>query len=258
VTGYAEHLPAPALGNHVACYWSIHGEEHRAYRVLPDGCMDLVFDLAEGAGQVVGIMTTAKVVAARRRIAFFGVRFRPGEATAFVRCSAREVRDADVSLAEMFGRLGATLAERLAEAPSDLGRVRIVEAWLLEKKLGARFAEPRVRAAVRAIEASRGAVTVKRLAEQAGIGERQLERAFDERVGVGPKALARAIRLQAFVAALETRGTAPIASVAAEAGFADEPHLCREVRALTGLTPRELYLERTSDQRMSDSFKSTG
>jgi AraC-like DNA-binding protein len=211
--------------------------------------MDVLFDLAGGAGQVVGVMTRAEVVPSAARVDLLGVRFRPGEAAAFLDFSAREARDRSLSLDEVWGRAGAELALRLAES-TPAARLRVLDAWLLERKLRARFAEPRVRLAVRALEETQGATSVRELAARAGLGERQLERAFDERVGVGPKALARAIRLQAFVAALDRRVGASIAAVAADAGFADEPHLVREVKSLAGVTPRELYRE-----RMSDSFK---
>jgi AraC-like DNA-binding protein len=33
----------------------------------------------------------------------------------------------------------------------------------------------------------------------------------------------------------------PIAEAAAEAGYADQPHLSREVRALAGVAPSKIY-----------------
>ncbi len=250
--GYAEPRPPLALGSHVACNWTLGAADLRAHRVLPDGCMDLLFDVAAGTGQVIGVMTRAEVVPCVERVDLLGVRFRPGEATAFLGFSAREARDRTLSLDEVWGRIGSDLAQRLADA-APASRLRLLDAWLLDRKLRARFAEPRVRKAIRVLEATRGATPVRDLAAHAGLGERQLERAFDERVGVSPKALARAIRLQAFVAALDRRAGASLAAVAADAGFADEPHLVREVKALAGVTPRELYRE-----RMSDSFKPAG
>jgi AraC-like DNA-binding protein len=57
-------------------------------------------------------------------------------------------------------------------------------------------------------------------------------------VGYGPRTLARVLRLQRAVVLL--RSGRPAAEVAVEAGYADQPHLSREMRALTGRTPREL------------------
>ena len=46
--------------------------------------------------------------------------------------------------------------------------------------------------------------------------------------------------------AVSALGSSPVsqAELAARAGYADEPHLLRELRALTGLLPGELRAER--------------
>jgi AraC-like DNA-binding protein len=75
-------------------------------------------------------------------------------------------------------------------------------------------------------------------AARSGLGERQLRRRCEAAFGYGPKTLARVLRLQRALE-LARRGV-PFASVAAEAGYADQPHLAREVRALTGLPLGEL------------------
>jgi AraC-like DNA-binding protein len=57
---------------------------------------------------------------------------------------------------------------------------------------------------------------------------------------LGPKTFQRIGRLQRF---LELAAAAPgrgLAELAAEAGYADQPHLSREARALAGLTATEL------------------
>ena len=76
------------------------------------------------------------------------------------------------------------------------------------------------------------------VAAETGLGERQLRRRCEAAFGYGPKTLARVLRLQRALA-LARAGT-PFAAVAADAGYADQPHLSREVRALTGLPLGEL------------------
>ena len=76
------------------------------------------------------------------------------------------------------------------------------------------------------------------LAERLGLGERQLRRRFTEGVGYGPKTYARVARFRTALALLE-RGTPP-ARVALDAGYADQPHLTRELVALGGRTPAAL------------------
>ncbi|MER7124688.1 helix-turn-helix domain-containing protein, partial [Streptomyces goshikiensis] len=68
-----------------------------------------------------------------------------------------------------------------------------------------------------------------------GLGERRLHRLSLDAFGYGPRLLGRVLRLQRALA-LSRRGLAQ-AEVAYAAGYADQAHLTREVRALAGVTP---------------------
>lgn len=235
---YREHPPCAALSAYVACYWTMEpsGAPHR---VLPDGCFDLLFDVGAARADVVGVMTTAIVTPPGPPSAYFGVRFRPGMELAFAGIAARETRDQVVDLGQVWGGEGRALGARVAAAASTPARVAIADAFLLERRARARHApDARVRAAVRAIESSVGRVRVPELARALSIGERQLERAFDLHVGLGPKALARVVRMRAAIDAL--RAGVPFADAALRAGYADQAHMTRELRVMAGATPREL------------------
>jgi methylphosphotriester-DNA--protein-cysteine methyltransferase len=91
---------------------------------------------------------------------------------------------------------------------------------------------------------------VDALAGRLGAAPRTLERAFDERVGLGPKLLGRVVRLQSLVAAMD-RDRAPWSALAAALSFADQAHLVREVGKLAGATPADLLDERRA---VSDLF----
>ena len=80
---------------------------------------------------------------------------------------------------------------------------------------------------------------VDELATALGFSERQLRRRFLAAVGYGPKTLQRVLRLRRFLASAGSSFDG-LAAVAASAGYADQAHLARECRALTGLTPGQL------------------
>ena len=76
------------------------------------------------------------------------------------------------------------------------------------------------------------------VADAAGLSPRQLLRLSNAAFGYGPKTLARVLRV---TQALElARAGRRFADVAATTGFADQAHLAREVKAMTGLTLRGL------------------
>ncbi|MFS4516626.1 helix-turn-helix domain-containing protein, partial [Delftia tsuruhatensis] len=67
---------------------------------------------------------------------------------------------------------------------------------------------------------------------------RSLRRLCHAQFGYGPKTLERVLRFQRLLALARSDRQAGLAALAAEAGYADQAHLSREVRALCGITPR--------------------
>lgn len=199
------------------------------YRVLPDGCMDLLWH--DGLLLVAGPDTAGYQAQARPGSRWVGLRFAPGTGPALLGTPARELRDLRVPLDALWPAAAARrLAERAADDPAA-----VLDAWAEARLAECGPGDP-VAAAVAGALAARAGVAAA--AAAVGLGERQLRRRCEAAFGYGPKTLARVLRLQRALD-LARRGT-PLASVAAEAGYADQPHLTREVRALTGLPPGEL------------------
>lgn len=238
---YMEALPHAALAQHIECFWVRIAEPAPSpHRVLPDGAMDFIFQLA-GPGQaaVVGTMTRALVLPQASRSDAVGVRFRPGGLAAFLPEHAATLTDRSEAVAEVAGVAVQSLCDRLRMHEDARARVAELERVL---QVGLQRAAPldmHVGAAVRLIERTGGTVTSAELVRQLGICERQLERRFAARVGVTPKFFARVVRFKsAQQLARSPRGQrVGWAGVAAQAGYCDQAHLIREFGALAGLSP---------------------
>jgi AraC-like DNA-binding protein len=232
--------PVRQLG--IDAFWEHRGSA-RAHRILPDGCMDFLFDLSTGASRVIGAMSTARVVAVPDGAHVFGVRFRPGSAVRYLDEHAGAFLDAAPELSLFRRGAFARLAPELADARDLEQRSAIVTRALNAPGLRRRAPDPRVRRAVSLVEASRGTSTMRSVAHDVGLGERQLERLFVEQVGHGPKLFARIVRLRHAIG-LASRARLRQAELAVSAGFSDEPHLLRECRTIARATLRTLTLER--------------
>ena len=203
------------------------------YRVLPDGCMDLVW--CDGSLLIAGPDTTAHVTRDRPGTSYAGLRFAPGTGPTVLGAPAREVRDQRIPLDALWPAPEARrLAERAADDPAG-----VLEKWATDRLRSAAPADPLPGAVAAALARGR---TVGAVADRTGLGARRLHRRCEAAFGYGPKTLARILRLQRALAA--ARGGVPFATVAAEAGYADQPHLAREVRALAGVTLGELVSPR--------------
>jgi AraC family transcriptional regulator len=81
-------------------------------------------------------------------------------------------------------------------------------------------------------------LTVERIANVVGVHPVHLARVFRRRYGCSIGEYARNWRVEVASRQLAT-STSPIAEVAAVAGFADQSHLCRTFKTVSGLTPNE-------------------
>lgn len=88
---------------------------------------------------------------------------------------------------------------------------------------------------------SGGLLTIEAIADAVGWSRRHLELQFRRELGVSPK---QACRLRRFERAVGlVRDNHDLAEAAAIAGFADQPHLYRDWRELTGTTPKRWLLD---------------
>jgi AraC-like DNA-binding protein len=238
---YREWVPPPGLAAWVECAWEVTvppgGGEH-VHRVLPDGCIDLVFREREGL-QVAGPDTRAILAAIPAGGSAVGVRMRPGGAPALLGLRPSGLRDSRVPAAAAAGPGAQALEDALAGAPRPAPRAQLLLGWLAERAPGAGAPDPVVAAAAAALGASPG-LGVARLARELGLGERHLRRRVVEGVGYGPKRLARILRLQRALAVARAEPGLGWAAVAQRAGYADQPHLVNDARELAGATPSGL------------------
>lgn len=222
--GYREQAAPGALD----CLWvRVAGEEGERTDVLPDACSDLIWRAGRGAF-VAGPDTGPVPVESPPGAVLLGIRFRPGAGGPALGLPLGELRDRRVDLAELDPALAAELhgeltpaeaaerleraARRFAAAPADAAVAEAV----------ARLADPAVR--------------VEALADELGLSDRQLRRRFHAAAGYGPKTLQRVLRFRRFLAGPRD----DLARAALEAGYADQPHLAREVAKLAGTTPGRL------------------
>ncbi|WP_107058774.1 AraC family transcriptional regulator [Streptomyces rimosus] len=146
-----------------------------------------------------------------------------------------------VGLDALLGPEADRFAERLAEVGDWSLRFGMLADALAARMAGGPRPDPAVAWAWRRLAATAGAVRIEALAERLGWSRRHLVRRFREQIGPSPKTVARLFRFERATVLLRGRTPAPpLAAVAAEAGYADQAHFSREVRALAQCTPRTL------------------
>jgi len=223
---YREYAPPAGVERTVACLWENRTAGGHAQRVVPDGCVDLIWVAGSGL-EIAGADTGPRLVDLPAGASLYGVRLRPGAAGALLGLPASELRDRQVATELVWGEQLAPLEAALAAA-APARRLDLLAGAVARRDP---VPDELVAAAARRLAAHPARVAA--VAADLGVSERQLHRRTLAAVGYGPKMLARVARLRRLIA-LPDRS---LASRALRAGYASQAHMSEEVRRLTGLTP---------------------
>ncbi|GIF19095.1 hypothetical protein BJ973_006140 [Actinoplanes tereljensis] len=196
---------------HVVAWWSVTGPGAGEHRILPDGCLDIIWQ--DGRVFVAGPDTTAQVGRPVLGSRMFALRFSAGTGPPVLGVPASELVDQQVPLDALWRP---SSVRPLAESADPLAALTTAAAsrWVAPDPVMVALAS---------------ATPI----EGCGVGPRQLLRRSNAAFGYGPKMLARIIRMQRAVGL--ARAGVPFATVSATTGYADQAHLAREVRAMAGV-----------------------
>ncbi len=215
----------PSVVPGVTLWWRDPLSTSVAARILPDGCMDLIWDGSRLL--VAGPDTRARWHESYPGAAYVGLRFSRGLGPALLDSAADQLKDRSPDLAELWPSVHArVLAERVAEDP----------AGALERWLATRARDRPVDSLGPAVfDLAANGAPVEEMARLVGLSARQLHRRCLPVFGYGPQHLRRVLRLRRALRL--GRNGVPLARVATDCGFADQAHLSRDVRDLAGTTP---------------------
>jgi AraC-like DNA-binding protein len=239
VRTYREYLPPPAFTGIVECFWRRDPWQPPAcdLGVMPDGRVDLVWG-SNGEVRVMGPQQRALGRPFAPDVTVVGVRFAPGVGPSLLGVPGHELADLHPSVAALGSRAAKGLMRDIAtiEDPAD---APLAIARAIQRRIDTSWAPDLVITRASALLARPGA-RVERVAIELGLSRRHLERRFREFVGYAPKTLQRILRFQSLLHALSSDHAGGLARVAPALGYSDQPHLTRETREISGLSPMQL------------------
>jgi AraC-like DNA-binding protein len=273
---YREYPPHPALTAHVDCVWAARAPAGASsHRVLPDNCVDILWQDDGQPGFAVGMMSRAILVASERPVLTLAVRFRPGAAGVFLAAPLHALTDQRADIDLLWGRGD---ADRLTDAlwTDDLperARLTIIERELLRRlsaesgasaRRGTGFAgamgipgaaglaavppgDALVRRALQALDASDGALRIEDLAARLGVSRQHIAAQFRDKVGLTPKLYARICRFRRATAALKAAQAPDWAQLALDCGYFDQSHLIHDFQEFAGSAPESFHFSNRAD-----------
>jgi AraC-like DNA-binding protein len=260
--GLRSHIPAPPLSDFVDQLWYYEGysQPHAKERLLPDGSIELIFNLTEDQTRVYGDTGDARtfrgsvlsgphskffVIDTAEQIEVIGVHFKPGGAFPFFKLPVGELQDEHVGLDNLWGSKASELRDRLLEAPTPDAKFGILERALLDRTTKPLVRHPAVAFALRQFGAAQNPQNVSEVTEQIGLSARRFIDVFNNQVGLTPKLFCRVRRFQEVLRHLGNKPQVDWTRIALDFGYFDQPHFIHDFRAFSGINPTTYLAHRT-------------
>ncbi len=216
-----------------AVAWTSTADGDTDVRVLPDGCIDLIWNGDELF--VAGPDTRAHVLPHTAGTRLVAVRFAPGFGRRVVGIPASNLTDQRVPIDDLWtGPEVRRLGELLSSAKDPAVVVETIERVAIERSR----THDDSGVVDHVVAMARRGHGVAEIARVVGLSDRQLQRHCLDAFGYGAKTLAKILRM---TRALDlARDGHAFADTAITSGYSDQAHLARDVKQLTGLTLRQL------------------
>ena len=255
---YEVFTPVAELQPFVKCFWTLEDDGSSTperQRVLPDGCMELIFHYGDHYRQyfedgsnviqpkcfVFGQISSYIEIEPTGRTGIVAARFLPEGLVPFIEIVIAELENRAVDLYDLFGDEGKMLEVKVCSAADNPSRIKMIEEFLLSKLASPKTIDNITKACVQAIFQSQGQIGVVELADKMNINRRNMERRFISAVGLSPKQLSRVARLQATLKMLDQKQYSSLTSLAYESGYYDQAHFIKDFKEFTGLSPKSFF-----------------
>lgn len=241
---YKELLPEPKLAPYIYCYWELKSEYKLlapfSYRVIPDGCVDIFFDVNNSYdSRIMGFSTMHTEFTLNHYFHYAGIRFLPCMFSFIFDLDASSLTNREEALKDVRA-IVATQLGNIIEGQSSLGKITLIlDQYFLKKvEVKRRAMDTRLYNAIMTILKGHGALNLQSEIDT-GLSPRQLRRLFEFYVGTSPKVFSKVVRFQYFFQLLSSSKGNAYNKVFLEAGYYDQPHFNRDFKTFFGLTPTE-------------------
>ncbi|NTU20367.1 AraC family transcriptional regulator [Brevibacillus sp. HB1.2] len=244
---YREYMPSKSLANYIACYWTseYNGEGiARMSRVIPDGCVDIIFNL--GATSVkkgaflTGLMRTYEDMLVTEPQALIGIRFYVEGAARFLRYPVAIINGHHPHLQDIWGKEADEVIEGLLEASDTAERIAWLEQELIKRLWMDDPADQLLLTSMNYLYEYRGSLSMAALAEKVNYSERTLRRMFQQQLGMSPKELGRIIQFQGLLQMLAKGTRTSFTDAALQCGYYDQSHLIKSFHTFYGVAPSKI------------------
>lgn len=243
---YREVIPHIALQNTIYCYWELKTLQPLSsdfiYRVVADGCIDILFELDKpGNNFVTGLSTSYIEFPLAPSFHYLGIRFLPTGFPRLFQVKASEITNRFEELETLNTEVSRFIATEFDESMS-LGEItpKLDRLFLKLQENETREIDGRFYQAFETILANYGNVSIEKGLDT-GISPRQLRRLFEFYVGDSAKTFSKIVRFQQLLYAKPSTARLRKEKLYYDMGYYDQAHFIKEFKTLFGTTPSRAF-----------------
>jgi AraC-like DNA-binding protein len=238
---YLEWLPDPRLQAFIYCYWELKTLQPLAtdfsYRVVVDGCIDILLELDRPTENfVTGLSTSYVEFPLGQTFYYIGIRFLPTAFPQLFQIDASSLTNRFEDLANVLPGLSRFLGQQLDKRQSIEVIKESLNHYLLQWiSKQAPQVDDRVLNALAIILKDKGMVDIGSL--NTGLSPRQLRRRFHYYLGGSAKTFSKVVRFQQLLQAKPSKESLKHNKIFYDVGYYDQAHFIKEFKHFYGLTP---------------------
>jgi AraC-like DNA-binding protein len=167
-----------------------------------------------------------------------GIRFLPLGFSSLFKIREKDISDNPVTAELIAGRAIKEIEERVYEEDDLTGKLKIIERWLFEYFAKRDNSNIIAATALDELNVSKGLLKIKDAGRDEA-GYKRLQRTFRDYIGISPKLYSRMLRFESIHNELRRMKETDWMNIVAKYNFYDQPHLIKEFKFFTGITPNE-------------------
>ena len=252
---YKTFEPQPYLSAFVKFYWTLevpYDPKNERQKIIPDGCIEMTFNFEDKIkrylsendfiihpnSMVMGQRTKSYYIEPLGNVNSFAICFYPYGFANFVSTPLEDLVDVETPIENLFGETPTKeLEQKLFKAANTQERIKIIEAFLLNKLKQNSTIDNLVKTTVDTLLATKGSNSINEILKDNLTKRRQLERNFKKQIGISPKQLGKVLRLQTALKML-LNNHKNLTNIAYESEYFDQAHFIKDFREFIGTTPK--------------------
>lgn len=254
---YKTYKPHRDLASIVKFYWTLEvpfDPNNQKQKIVPDGCIEMTFNFGDKIKRFTSetdfVLHPDAMLMGQRTKSFdilpvgdvdtFAICFYPVGFANFIKTALEKLVDRETPISELFeSEESEELERQMIQANDSQERIGIIESFLLKKLNEKNTISTIVESTVDTLLKTNGTTPIHAILKGDVSKRRQLERHFKKQIGISPKQLSKAIRLQATLSLLLNKKSETLTSIAYESDYFDQNHFIKDFKDFVGITPKE-------------------